>query len=134
MDDSQFESWLERNGLSKLVASDGSWVVIAERQVKSWEKVSSQDKAALIQRMRLWCRGDDYVTPEMLKFEKRLSGVALYAFKPPKGGQGRVYGTQVTLVKKRVFVVGAVDVKKQNKADDKMFKRAADFIAALRLG
>ena len=131
MNDSQFETLLKQKGLLKLVASDDSWVVIAERQLKNWGKVSLQDRSSLTQRMRLWCQGDDYVTPEMLKFERRVSGVALFVFKPPRGGQGRVYGTQVTLVEKRVFVVGAVDVKKQNKADDQMFKRAADFIAAL---
>lgn len=133
MDDSQFESYLAKLGLAKLVNGEGSWVLIVVRQSKNWNKVSVQDRAALKKRMELWCRGDDFLTPEMLKFEQRVKGVRVSVFKPPKGGQGRAYGAQIALAGRRIFVVGSVDVKKQDKADYEMFERVADFVSALQL-
>lgn len=114
------DSALAPYGLAALVRTPGGVVAIFDGAKKDYGKGSARDTISIEYWMKLWCDGGR-LPPERFKFVRGKEKVRLTEF---KAYQFRAYGFAATVAGKRLFVVTAADVKKQNDASRHVLDRA----------
>lgn len=115
------EATLKRFGLAVVVRRGGGVVAIRTKLRKDYDRGAGRDIVSIERWMEHWCDGRDLL-PERFKVNlRRKGGVRIDEF---KAYQLRAYGFSTTVGDKKLFVITAVDIKKQNRASADVLDRA----------
>ncbi len=124
------DSTLAGYGLSVLVRHGGGAVVIVRKLRKEYDNASTQEIVSIERWMEHWCDGRD-LPPERFKLNLRRNQTA--RIDEFKSYQLRAYGFSVTVAAKKLFIVTAIDIKKQNKASTEVLDRAERLAKELKV-